>query len=103
MKTLILFVCFFLMIAGVVNAQYPRYNRRGRYQTRPQYQSYYNGWGIQPGYSYNPRNGWNRIERPGGGFSYRDGYIPPFQGYYNGYGYSGNTYSSVINGMVYPG
>jgi hypothetical protein len=46
------------------------------YQSRPQWNGYYNGTGVRGGYQYFPESGWNRY---GYGASHRwekDGYIP---------------------------
>jgi hypothetical protein len=86
----------FMVITNSAHAQ--RYHG---YQTRPQWQGYYNGYGKQNGYSYNPRSGWNSIRLPSGAsrLDYRDGYVPPryYPRLYN------NTYSDTINQYAYPG
>lgn len=74
-----------MLISGSVHAQ-----------TRPQWQSHYNGHGFTPGYSYNPRSGWNTMTSPNGNMMhYRDGYVPLQPGVpRNGYGPGYNNNSS---------
>ena len=70
-------------------------------QTRPQWNSYYNGWGVSPGYRYNPRSGWNTVTTPGGNWMhYRDGYTPMRpRRYYPSY--NNNSYLNTMEGLIY--
>lgn len=91
MKNFVFLVGLVLMFCVVCEAQ-----------ERPRWNGNYNGRGINYGYSYNQRSGWNTIHTPNGRYmSYRDGYVPPRR-YYN-YNPWLNTYSSTINQFVYPG
>lgn len=92
----------FFLVAIVLFCQ-NSYGQNYKNSSRPQWNGTYNGYGITPGYSYNPSSGWNRVRLPNGSLmSYRDGYVPPRRHYYN-YNPWSNSYSSIINSFVYPG
>lgn len=94
-----------VIMSGIASAQHPGFPNATT--TRPQWGGYYNGYGVVPGYSYNPRSGWNHLTYPSGArFSYRDGYVPMrYYNYnYNRYRryYPQGSYADIINGFVGP-
>jgi hypothetical protein len=96
-------VIFTLALAvGGAHAQRPGNHSIG--QTRPQWQGYYNGHGVSPGYRYNAKSGWNTMTTPNGAWMhYRDGYQPMrpsnqrrrYYNYNNNYMYGG-SYSDIM-------
>lgn len=89
-----------LLLSGSAYAQYPS----ARPETRPQWNSYYNGRGVYPGYRYNPRSGWNTVTTPGGNWMhYRDGYTPMRPGRPRRYypSYNNNSYLNTMEVLIY--
>lgn len=72
-------------------------------QTRPQWGGYYNGYGVSPGYRYNPRSGWNTMTTPNGAWMhYRDGYVPLRPSRPRRYmQYNNNSYTDIMGGLIY--
>lgn len=98
MRSVMIIITLFL-ISGNAHAQYPGMKP----QTRPQWNSYYNGYGISPGYHYNSRSGWNTVTTPNGAwFHYRDGYIPMSASRRRYYpSYNNNSYTDIMGGLIY--
>jgi len=91
MKYSLAFALVMMFSVNSVNAQshshgLPRH-------TFPSYQPYYNGWGVQNGYSYNPYTGVNTTRGYSSNFQYHNGYS-------RGYGHSQSLYNGTRG---YPG
>lgn len=69
MKTFLLTIV--LMLLATLTYGQTNQNYQNRQNNQMEIRGGYNGWGYQPGVTYDPRTGWARTSGPQGGFNFR--------------------------------
>jgi hypothetical protein len=71
LKTFLLTIVLMLSVTLAYAQTNQNYHSRGNQNQKFEIRGGYNGWGYQPGVTYDPRTGWARTSGPQGGFNFR--------------------------------
>lgn len=61
----------FLLVTALILSVTLSYAQTNQNNKKVEIRGGYNGWGYQPGVTYDPRTGWGRTSGPQGGFNFR--------------------------------